>query len=178
MTRMKDIAGYEGLYAITEDGRVWSYPKPRNAGAIYGGNRNQHGMWMKPYIQENNRREGYQVVALRKDKVVERFLVHRLVAEAFIPNPENKPQVNHKHEDGDKARNTVDNLEWATNKENSDHSFKVGLVKKPLTAGEVTELRKICKFHSCRKVAFAYGRHPVTIWAINKGLRYQEVAYA
>jgi hypothetical protein len=160
---MKDIAGFERLYAITRDGRVWSYPKSNN--------RNKYGCYMKQQLVRN----GYLAVQLRKDGMVFSTFVHRLVAEAFIPNPENKPQVNHKHEDGNKTRNVVDNLEWATNKENSDHSFISGICKKPLTEGEVVEIRKICRFHSCRSVAFAYNVHPAAIWDINRGNRYAEV---
>ena len=160
---MQDIKGFEGLYAVTEDGKVWVYPNKNN-------NRNLHGLWMKQQPHK-----GYLSVHLKKDGKIFPRLVHRLVAETFIPNSENKPQVNHKHEDGDKTRNLVSNLEWATNKENSDHSFSSGICKKPLTSGEVIEIRKICQFNSCRKVALAYGIHPSTIWEINKGYKYREV---
>ena len=62
-------------------------------------------------------------VSLRVNNVQKHYLVHRLVAEAFIPNPENKPQINHK--DGNPENNRVDNLEWATRSENQKHRFVV-----------------------------------------------------
>lgn len=73
---------------------------------------------------------GYRVVALRKDGRGWRTTigrVHRLLAEAFIPNPENKVQVNHK--DGNKLNNSLDNLEWATPKENVHHALSLGLMR-------------------------------------------------
>jgi hypothetical protein len=157
---MRDIKGFEGLYAVTKDGQVWSYPKRAWAGG-----------WMKQQPHK-----GYLSVHLKKDDKIFPRLVHRLVAEAYIPNPENKPQVNHKHEDGNKTRNNVDNLEWATNKENSDHSFTSGIRKKPLTKSEVIEIRKLCQTNSCRSVALARGMHPSAVWDINRGKRYAEVS--
>ena len=100
---MKDIAGFEGEYAITRDGRVWSYKSKR---------------FLKPL----NNGIGYYRVDLYKDKKIKRCLIHRLVAEAFIPNPDNKPQVNHLDEC--KSNNCVDNLEWATAKENSNYGTR------------------------------------------------------
>lgn len=70
-------------------------------------------------------RSGYFYVELFKNNKAKRYLVHRLVAKAFIPNPENKPQVNHK--DGNKTNNHVSNLEWVTNSENQLHAFSMGL---------------------------------------------------
>ena len=164
---MKDIKGYEGLYAITNDGEIWSYPK-----------RAWPGGWMKQqvYIDCKERIKPYKryiISLVGNDGKRKTFQVHRLVAKAFIPNPENKPEVNHK--DGNSMNNVVSNLEWVTHKENSSHAFMSGICKKPLTNGEVVELRKICQFHSCRKVALAYGLHPATVWDINKGNRYAEV---
>ena len=69
-----------------------------------------------------NRDDGYQVVVLSKNNKSESYYIHRLVATAFIPNPENLPEVNHK--DGNKSNNIVDNLEWVTTSDNILHSYE------------------------------------------------------
>jgi len=85
--------------------------------------RNKNNMILTPRMTDN----GYLVVKLHVNgRVVDRRL-HRLVGETFIPNPENKRTINHK--DGDKTNNNVSNLEWATHKENIDHSISTGLSK-------------------------------------------------
>jgi hypothetical protein len=94
---------------------------------------------LKPNFQKKT---GYYSVTLHKV-----MSIHRLVATAFIPNPENKPFVNHK--DGNKLNNNVDNLEWVTASENGIHAFKSGLLKikkgesykSKLTEKEVLEIR-------------------------------------
>lgn len=90
----KDIAGYEGLYQVSNLGRVKSF----------------HGRTAPEKILTPYQKEGYAQILLIKDKRRKLFLIHRLVAEAFLPNPERKPQVNHKDEN--KRNNQVDNLEW------------------------------------------------------------------
>jgi hypothetical protein len=166
---MKDIKGFEGRYAICEDGRIWSYPNRRNS---------FKGMWLKAYKSKtvNGRatpRFHWSVSLFDNNGKRTVRQVHRLVAEAYIPNEGGKPIVN--HIDGNSLNPHRDNLEWVTNKENSAHAFSTGLVKKPMTNNEVIELRKICKFYSCRKVALAYGLHPGTVWDINSQRRYADV---
>ena len=76
-------------------------------------------------LKQCNDKKEYLLVKLSKSRNSKTKTVHRLVATAFIPNPDNKPQVNHK--DGNKQNNCVDNLEWVTQSENDIHAFKIGL---------------------------------------------------
>ena len=93
---MKDIKGYEGLYAVTEDGQVWSYRSKRflKLGVVNG--------YLQAHLSSNGKRKTY--------------MVHRLVAEAFIPNPNNLPHVSHLDET--RNNNHVSNLVWSTIKDN------------------------------------------------------------
>ena len=101
----RDIDGYEGLYQVSNKGRVKSLK------------------WGKERIlKPHDNGIGYLRVALRKESSLKFIIIHRLVAQAFIPNLENKPQVNHKDEN--KKNNCVENLEWATAKENSNHGTR------------------------------------------------------
>ena len=109
----KDIAGYEGLYQISSLGRVKSL-----------GNKSNH---KKPIILKQSLVMQYLCVGLTKNSKGKMYKVHRLVADAFIPNPKNKPQVNHIN--GNKIDNRVENLEWNTESENLKHAFKNGLKK-------------------------------------------------
>ena len=98
----KDIEGYEGLYQVSNLGRVKSlkYNKER-------------------ILKIANGTDGYKIVGLTYNSKRKTFKVHRLVAQAFIPNPNEYPQVNHKDED--KGNNKVDNLEWCDNKYNCNY---------------------------------------------------------
>lgn len=109
----KDVVGYEGLYKVSNLGNVFSIPRQ--------GTHSKE----KYFLKKNKDRKGYLHVTLFKKCKSFNTGVHRLVAEAFIPNPKNKPQVN--HIDGNKENNCVNNLEWVTNQENIDHSWRTGL---------------------------------------------------
>ena len=101
----KDIVGFENLYAVS------------NTGLVLG---KKYNRLLKPYDSK-----GYAKVSLCKNGQVTRMTVHRLVALHFIPNPSNKPQVNHIN--GDKLTNTAINLEWVTCSENHKHAYRIGI---------------------------------------------------
>lgn len=113
----KDIEGYEGYYQVSNLGRVkslrrWSGTQYYNREKI-----------IKPWLTI----KGYYRVQLSRNGVYKNFFLHRLVAEAFIPNPKNKPQVN--HIDGNTKNYSISNLEWATARENVQHACDTGLKK-------------------------------------------------
>lgn len=116
----KDIEGYEGLYQVSSQGRV-----KRLASRVEVADRGTR------YFPENIRKpvnvHGYLYCTLYKGNKECRKAIHRLVASAFIDNPENKPQVNHIN--GNKLDNRAENLEWCTQSENNLHAFSLGLMK-------------------------------------------------
>ena len=100
---MKPIVGWEGLYEITEDGKVYSLKR---------------NIFLKPRLSM----DGYNRVCLCNDKFRREYRVARLVAEAFLEKPVDKTQVNHK--DYNRQNDAMDNLEWVTDYENTYYSFK------------------------------------------------------
>jgi hypothetical protein len=131
--RYARVAGYD--YDVFEDGAVWSVKGFK---------------FMKPQRQrKKNGNKYYLYVRLSKDGKVKKHYIHRLVAEAFVPNPDNKPTVNHK--DGNTENNVHTNLEWSTMQEQVDHAWQAGLtdsagekcVTSKLTAAQVIEIRAL-----------------------------------
>lgn len=117
----KDIKGYNGLYQVSNFGRVKSLKRICNKGK---GNYNRKEKIRKLLIQKKvNCKTDYWRVGLSKNSKVTYYAVHRLVAVAFIENPDNKPYVNHK--DGNGLNNRAENLEWVTNSENQLYSLYV-----------------------------------------------------
>ena len=131
----KDIPGYEGLYQVSNFGRVKSLRK---------------AIIMSIRINK----KGYSTIGLSKTGVFNRKSIHRLVAEAFIPNPDNLPCVNHK--DGNKLNNELNNLEWCTYGDNERHAYRTGLkhcgdrkgdkaFNRKLTSDQVAYIKKVYK---------------------------------
>lgn len=115
----KDIKGFEGYYQISNLGRAKALERK-----VKNGNRI---IIRKGHILKQYKRGKYYSVNLNKNGINKLYTVHRLVAEAFIPNPENKPTVNHKNPvTDDLCDNTVENLEWATYSENNKYAYKIG----------------------------------------------------
>lgn len=110
MEILKDIEGFEGLYKVSNLGRLYSV---------------RNNKFLKP--TPNSLRTNRLYVKLYKDKKQYTFILPRLVAKAFLPNPDHLATVNHK--DGNPLNNRVDNLEWLSNADNIRHAYRTGLQK-------------------------------------------------
>ena len=118
----KDIEGYEGLYQVSNYGRVKSLPKIHKTTKNY----NKLGYITKEKIlKQRKTQRGYFLVTLYKEQKSKSLYVHRLVVNMFISNKDNKPCINHKN--GDKKDNKVTNLEWCTYSENMIHAYATSL---------------------------------------------------
>lgn len=164
METWRDIAGYEGTYQISNFGRVKSFKRGERI--------------LKPKLHTG----GYLCVILYSNGSGNGRFIHRLVAEAFIRNPQNKSTVNHL--DGDKTNNHVSNLQWATQHENNQHAVLTGLIKsggddkRASTTDEIARkiLAEFIPYDAdCGLTALAkkYNLTPGTVFRIVHGLRYK-----
>jgi hypothetical protein len=165
----KDVVGYEGKYKVSSLGRIKSSPKPKRT--------------TEKILKPLPNKVGYLMVDLGDGVKIKRFLTHRLVAEAFIPNPCNKEQVN--HIDGVKGNNVLSNLEWVTRSENQKHSIRTGLktakgIKNSqcvLNEEKVLEIRNLLLKGELlqREIGLLYGVSNITISDIKRGRSWSHI---
>lgn len=157
----KDVEGYEGFYKVSEDGRVFSIRADRE-------------------LTLDSDKDGYQLTTLSLRGITRRFRVHRLVASAFLDNPNGYAIVNHK--DGIKYNNVVSNLEWCTHLHNNLHALSTGLKVQPkgedsfhskLTNNSADEIKEdILSGMRYDIIAEKHDISPSTISMINTGKRW------
>lgn len=159
--KWKDIEGYEGLYKVSDYGRIISTKKKNG---------------YKDYLIGTMDNKGYCRVTLNKDAVSKTFSVHRLVAQAFLPNPENKPCID--HIDTNPSNNRVENLRWVTHKENMNNPI-TKINKRKKTWREKSEklekefLDKVIYCKSCLRNSVSYNHYKwyCLMWDIEKELK-------
>ena len=155
----KDIEGFDGLYKVSSEGVVVGTSRRGTKGGV---------------VTQYKMKHGYMECHLYKDSKRHHAYIHRLIAQHFIANPENKPFVN--HIDGDPLNNALDNLEWVTYKENTQHAVRTGLFdikgekhhNVKLTDKEVLEIRDLYKhkIYNQRELGEIYRVHQVNISCI------------
>jgi hypothetical protein len=154
------ILGYEGLYEVSNQGNVKTLAKVMDM---------PHGHGVKVFPEKlmllsKSKRHGYLRIKLSNNGKCKMIPVHRLVAMAFIPNPQNKATVNHK--DGNKKNNRVENLEWATTQENTHHAKINGLTcsgERHRLSKKVIDIKTGMVFHSAKEASLYYGINHYTL---------------
>ena len=121
MEEWRDVVGYEGFYQVSSLGNV------RSIDRFYLSKRGKKVPVKGVDLKQHVNRDGYMELCIQRNSRNRIVRVHRLVAEAFIPNLDGKPEVNHIN--GVKTDNRVCNLEWCTGEENTAHAVRTGLVK-------------------------------------------------
>ena len=157
----KPIKGFEGLYDVSEAGQI------RNAKTLQ-------------ILKPNRIGKGYLIVHLRKDGKRHARYIHRLTAEAYVPNPHNYPVVN--HDDGNKANCHYTNLIWSTYSENNQHAYDTGLKPKGegqyqarLTEENVREIKRLGKYTTFQEIADKYGVSKATVRDVLVGKTWRDV---
>lgn len=150
----KDVVGYEGIYEVSNKGRVRTHKDKVSWSKRYQKWRH----WKQRYLKDKTPNGRDVRVALWKDGKPNYYLVHRLVAYAFIPKIEGMNSIN--HIDGNPKNNSVENLEWCNHERNNNHAFDNGLIN---TSTKITLLRiednKTFNFRSMAKASLFLGRN-------------------
>jgi hypothetical protein len=151
----KDVPGYEVLYQVSSYGRVKSLDKTVKSGIYNNPTRFIPGQIITPKPDK----DGYLKVGLTKDHKKTTIGIHIVVCRAFYPNPENKPQVNHKN--GVKFDNRLENLEWSTLSENRVHAYSTGLQNGLTRMGVLNNFNKLTEWQ-VKEIRIRYMRRYVT----------------
>ena len=171
----KPVVGYEGYYEVSNDGVIKSLSRTIT---VIDGDRTYQKQIHSKVLNQSNHSAGYKVVRLVKDGKDTLWYVHRLVAEAFIPNPKNYKCVNHKDED--KKNNTVYNLEWCDHAYNNNYgtareraNMKLTGISKVFTDDELKYIRdnyisRDTEFGGCA-LARKFGVNIKTIYSVLNG---------
>jgi hypothetical protein len=163
MEEWRDIANFDGIYQISNLGNIRSWAN------------NRHGRLKGPRpLRECLNRNGYLSVPLKGKQ----YYTHRLVAEAFIPNPDNKPEINHKN--CMRQNNTVDNLEWVTREENIKHGiFTRGRKNVSLTMDSARKIREFyaSKTHTQAELSRMFNVTTTVVWQVLHNLSWKEDDY-
>ncbi|MDS7057157.1 NUMOD4 motif-containing HNH endonuclease [Klebsiella pneumoniae] len=168
----KDVVGYEGIYEVSNNGLV----RTKEGKTTYSKRWNTYRVWEQRVLTQKIDKENSCRVNLWKDGKPRTFLVHRLVADAFIPKVEGKGFINHK--DGSRLNNDVSNLEWCDHNENNNHAFDNKLIT---TAHEIKLINKETNeefvFRSKSKASLFLNRNVGYISGLIKKNRYEADGY-
>ncbi len=148
----KDVVGYEGIYEVSSYGRVRTHKNKTTWNKRYG-----IAHWEQRYLKNKNPKGRDVRVSLWKNGTHKDFLVHRLVAQAFITMIYGKQDIN--HIDGDPKNNNVENLEWCNHKENNNHAFDNNLIKTGVKIKLIDQKGSEYKFRSFTKANEFIGRN-------------------
>ena len=159
----KILNGYEGIYQVSNLGRIKSLDR-----RVKDNRRERYQNLKGKQLKFTDNGRGYQLVFLTKESKRINKYVHRLVAETFIPNPKNLPEVNHK--DLNKSNNCIDNLEWITNADNKRHYQKtdVAKVKRKEQGYRIQEKYKEKIKNKIPFIIYAYTKLNYTLEKLNK----------
>lgn len=161
----KDVVGYEGIYEVSNDGNVRTHQNKTTYTERHGVRK-----WKQRTLKQKVSKDGNHRVSLWNSGKEKTWLVHRLVAFAFIKKVDGKDYVN--HIDGSRLNNAAENLEWCNHKENNNHAFDTGLIR---TARKITlinkETNEIFHFRSMAKAGeFLNRNHGAISSKIKKGI--------